>query len=118
MCAELYAHFLYTLGDKSYYPSGAPELCENRLFAMFHSSMPKHNKEVVLQSMTKESGIIRVVFATTALGMGVNFVGLYSTIHYGAPWSIFRRAGELEGMEGKRYLRFTGYPQMHPTKRI
>lgn len=88
VCAELYAHFLYTLGDKSYYPHGAPELCENRLFAMFHSSTPKHNKDAVLRSMIKESGIVRVVFATTALGMGVNFVGLYSTIHYGAPRSI------------------------------
>ena len=88
MCAELYAHFLYVLGEKSYYPQGAPELCENRLFAMFHSSTLKHNKDVVLRNMIEESGVVRIVFATTALGMGVNFVGLYSTIHYGAPRSI------------------------------
>ena len=106
MCAELYAHFLYTLGEKSYYPRGALELCENRLFAMFHSSTPKHNKDVVLQSMTKESGIVRVVFATTALGMGVNFVGLYSTIHYGAPRSIddyFQESGRA-GRDGRQAL--------------
>ena len=41
MCAELFAHLLYTLGEKSYYPHGAPELCENRLFAMFALQHPK-----------------------------------------------------------------------------
>ncbi len=25
MCADLYAHFLYTLGDMAYYPSGAKQ---------------------------------------------------------------------------------------------
>ncbi len=44
-------------------------------------------------------GTIHVMFATMALGMGVNFVGLYATIHYGAPQSLgdyfqeSRRAG-------------------------
>ena len=104
MCADLYAHFLYTLGGNSYYPHGAPALCENRLFAMFHSSTPKHNKDVVLKSMTEEAGIVRIVFATTALGMGVHFVGLDSTIHYGAPRSIddyFQESGRA-GRDGKQ----------------
>ena len=104
MCADLYAHFLYTLGGKSYCPLGAPELCENRLFAMFHSSTPNHNKDVVLKSMTEEAGIVRVVFATTALGMGVNFLGLYSTIHYGAPRLLddyFQESGRA-GRDGKQ----------------
>lgn len=35
MCSSLYAHFLYTLGDNSYYPPGAPKLAENRLFGMY-----------------------------------------------------------------------------------
>ncbi len=38
--------------------------------------------------MESEDGTIRVVFATIALGMGVNFVGLNRTIHYGAPTAI------------------------------
>ena len=54
-----------------------------------------------MTSMSKEDGIVRVVFATMALEMGVNFSGLTSTIHYGAPCSLddyFQesgRAGEL-----------------------
>ena len=56
--AELYAHFHFELGECAYHPPGAPHLCENRIFGMFHS---------------------------VALGMGVN---LKDIIHYGAPSSI------------------------------
>ena len=56
--------------------------------------------------MTEEAGIVRVVFATTALGRGVHFVGLHSTIHYGAPRSIdnyFQESGRA-GRDGKEAL--------------
>ena len=43
-----------------------------------------HN-EIIVKSMSKEDGIVRVVFA---LGMGGNFSGLTSTIHYGAPYYL------------------------------
>ena len=52
---------------------------------MYHSKTDDHNKEVITMSMSKEDGLVRAVFATIALGMGVNFSGLTSTIHYGAP---------------------------------
>ena len=37
MVADLYAHFLYTLGDDSYYPEGAQHISDNRLFGMYHA---------------------------------------------------------------------------------
>ena len=88
LCSSLYFFFLSNLGSESYYPSGAVEISDNRLFGMFHAQTPQHNKDVILSSMQKEDGIVRVVFATVALGMGVNFVGLNRVIHYGAPSSI------------------------------
>ena len=88
MCSDLYAHFSYSLGKKGYYPPGCEETCKNRIFGMFHSSTCDANKQVILESLLKPDGTIRVVFATTALGMGVNFVGLDNTIHYGAPRSL------------------------------
>ena len=88
MCANLYAHFLFKLGDDSYYPQGADKVCSNRLFGMFHASTPLHNKEVVLKSLTDPNGIVRVVFATVALGMGVDLRDVNTIIHYGAPYSI------------------------------
>ena len=55
---------------------------------MFHSSTSDVNKQIILDGLSKLDGTIHVVFATTALGMGVNFAGLRTTIHYGAPRSL------------------------------
>ena len=88
VCSALYAHFLFELKEKSYYPIGSQEISDNRIFGMYHSNTPPHNKEVILSSMCKVDGIVRVVFATSALGMGVDFAGLNTTIHYGAPRTV------------------------------
>ena len=69
---ELYAHFHFELGECAYHPPGAPHLCENRIFGMFHSDTPQNNKDVILQSRQDPNGVVRVVFGTVALGMGVN----------------------------------------------
>ena len=87
-CADLYAHFHHELGERSYFPNGAEAISDNRLFAMFHANTPQHNKEVVLKSMTQTHGVVRIVFATIALGMGVNLHDVNTVIHYGAPRSI------------------------------
>ena len=38
--------------------------------------------------MDQPDGVVRIVFATVALGMGVNLQGVNTIIHYGAPRSI------------------------------
>ena len=88
MCSDLYGYFSYCLGKKGYYPPGSEEVCRNGIFGMFHSSTSDANKQIILESLSKPDGTVRVVFATTGLGMGVNFVGLRATIHYGAPRSL------------------------------
>ena len=72
MCASLYAHYLRSLQDASYYPPGVEQISDNRLFAMFHSCTGEHNKRVVMSSLSQADGVVRVVFATMALGMGVD----------------------------------------------
>ena len=88
ICADLYAHFLFELGNASYYPSGAAHISDNRLFGMYHSNTPQHNKDVILTSLVSPFGVVRVVFATVALGMGVGLKDVNCVIHYGAPQSI------------------------------
>ena len=88
MCSDLFAHFLDCLGSASYYPPGAAELSENRLFGMYHSCTPQHNKDVILASLRNPNGVVRVVFATVALGMGIDFHDVNTIIHYGAPRSL------------------------------
>lgn len=87
-CSNLYAHFRYGLGAASYYPPGSPELSDHHLFGMFHACTPQHNKDVITQSLLDPHGVVRVVFATIALGMGVDLQGVNKIIHYGAPGSI------------------------------
>ena len=43
---------------------------------------------MILESLTQSDGIVRVVFATVALGMGVNLRDVNTIIHYGGPQSI------------------------------
>ena len=86
--ANLYVHFLYTFGAESYHPLGAEQISDNRLFGMYHANTSAHNKAVIQASMQDPHGVVQVIFATVALGMGVNLVGVNTTIHYGAPTCI------------------------------
>ena len=87
-CSDLYAFFHYELGEKSYFPDGASKISDNQLFGMFHSCTSQHNKEVILKSLTQSDGLVRVVFATVALGMGVDIKDVNLVVHYGAPNSV------------------------------
>ena len=98
-CADLYAYFHFELWEKAYFPDGAVRISDNRLFGMFHSSTPQHNKDIILKSLTQSDGVVCVVFATVALGMGVNIKDVNLIIHYGAPHSIddyFQESGRGE----------------------
>ena len=55
---------------------------------MFHAKTPQHSKEDILGSLINPEGVVRVVFASVALGMGVDLKGVDTLIHYGAPSSI------------------------------
>lgn len=81
-------HFLFELDRNSYFPAGTDELCSNRIFAMYLACTLQHNKEVVLESLVNPHGVVRVVFATIALGMGIAFRDVNSIIHFGAPRSL------------------------------
>ena len=86
-CADLYAHYHCELGDHSYYPPGSPHVSDNRLFGMFHASTPQYNKDVILKSLCVPDGVVRVVFATVALGMGIDLQDI-NNVHCDAPSSL------------------------------
>jgi len=77
--------FHCSLGESSYYPAGSNQVSDNRLLGMYNANTPPHNKDVILQSLQKDDGVVHVVFATMAFGMGVNFAALNTIYHYGAP---------------------------------
>ncbi len=52
-----------------------------------------------MKSLADPNGVVRVVFATMALGLGVSFTGLTTTIPYGAPRSLddyFQESGQTK----------------------
>ena len=84
--ADVFSRFSYEMGKSQYYPPSAPELSENRLFGMFHASTPQHSKGVIMGSLPDCH--VRVVFASVAMGMGIDLHRVDTIIHYGAPSSI------------------------------
>ena len=50
---------------------------------------PQHNKDVILDSLIRRpDGVVRVVLATIALGMGLHLRDVSAIIHYGTPRSL------------------------------
>lgn len=71
---------------------------------MFHAQTLPHIKEHILNSMCSHDGVVRILFATIAIGMGVNFSDLNHIIHYGAPSSLddyFQESGR-SGRSGEQ----------------
>lgn len=121
--ADIYSHFLCELGSASYYPEGAQQISMNRLFAMYHAGTIPRIKDIVVSSLRETHGVIRVVVATVALGMGVDLKGITTIVHYGAPASIedyFQESGRggRGGLQARSviYWKPADVPQCHKPK--
>ena len=71
----------------------------SRVFCQFHAPQTNKMKSEILKEISKENSKIRVIFATTALGMGVNAPFVTQVIHIRPPHNMesylqeFGRAG-------------------------
>ena len=85
------------LGNKQY--SDAIKKPTSSLFVQFHAEQTSMMKEEILREITKHCSRIRVIFATSALGMGVNAPFIDQVIHLSPPSTLeaymqeFGRAG-------------------------
>ena len=92
------------LGKEQYYPSDAESIPENRLFAQFHSPQTNAMKNQILTELSASQSKLRVVFATVALGMGVDIPCIRHVIHVGPPHTVrecFQETGRA-GHDGKQ----------------
>ena len=87
-CGFAFKYFQRHLGDGQYYPPSADELPENRLFAQFHSPQTRAMKEQILAELAKPASKVRVLFATVAMGMGVDIRSIRKVISVGPPQTI------------------------------
>lgn len=85
LCGFAYKLFEFVLGCNQYYPQGSSPIPENRLFAQFHSPQTTAMKDQILKQLCSSHSKVRIVFATVALGMGVDIRCIRSVIHIGPP---------------------------------
>ena len=100
-CGYAYRLFERILKGKQY--SGNSRDPAARLFAQFHGPQIKHMKKDIIDEIGKENSRIRVIFATSALGMGVDTPYVSQIIHITPPASIESYVQEI-GRAGRTGL--------------
>lgn len=93
-CGFAFNYFVGILGEKSYFPTtsaGDPKHC---LFAQYHSPQTDAMKTMTLEQLTDpkyKNKTIRVIFATVAIGLGVNIPNVRQIIHMTVPRTLETR---------------------------
>lgn len=82
-CGNAYGSFERILGDKQYV--GETSEPPARLFAQFHAPQTSRIKKDILSGIKNENPRMRVLFATSALGMGVHAPYVVNIIHITPP---------------------------------
>ncbi|XP_068712781.1 putative ATP-dependent DNA helicase Q1 [Montipora foliosa] len=108
-----YCGYAYTLFEKRLKENqfvGESKEPTARLFAQFHSPQTERMKKELIQKIKKYDSRVRVLFATSALGMGVDTPYVTNIIHISPPGTIeayiqeIGRAGRMVGIQAKAVL--------------
>ena len=84
-CGYAYSLFEHILQSEQYVGESIPS---SRLFAQFHSPQTTVMKEEIIKEIKNNNSTIRVLFATSALGMGVDASRVINIIHITPPDSL------------------------------
>jgi len=95
----------------------------NVLLEMLHSCSPLSNKEEVLKSFQDPKGVIRILVAPFAFGMGEDCRAVHRTVHFGPSKNleVFVQESGRAGRDGKpsvSYLLYHGLPLNHVKKTL
>lgn len=80
-CGYAYNLFDHYMGLQQYFPDGTSAEPCNRLFAQYHSPQTQKMKDEILKQLSSTNCKVRVIFATVAIGMGVNIPNVRCIIH-------------------------------------
>ena len=108
--SHMYPTLKSMIGDTIY----AGKLGDNRdvLLEMLHSCSPPSNKEAVLKSRNQDpKGVIRILVATIAFGIGVDCRAVHRTIHFGPSKNLeaFVQESGRAGRDGKSSVSYLLY---------
>ena len=85
MCADLFLYFKTSLGGECTEPPLASELNKSALVNMFLGCTPSDVKTEIVKQCGDNSAPLRILFATSSFGMGVDCSGVRQKIHMGVP---------------------------------
>ena len=85
---QLFEFYREKLGDKCLAVADNDDEPSNRIISMYHSQSPPSVKKAVSSSLSDPSGVIRRVFATQSLSMGIDCPNVREVIHFGPPKSL------------------------------
>ena len=74
--------------DEQYHSLDGSPSPHMRLFNQFHRPTTEAQKSIILKDLMRHGGVMHIILATDALGLGVNCVDVHRTIHFGCPETI------------------------------
>ena len=106
-CGLVYATIKGLLGTNMFIGDDS----KNVLVEMLHSCTPEENKKTILESFQSENGIIRLLIATIAFGMGVDCRGVHRVIHFGPSKNVESYVQETgrAGRDGHQSIAYVLY---------
>ncbi len=95
-------HLMVKLGKYAFYPQTSTHH-KDLLIGIFHSTSWPHQKELILKSLSSGNGLKRIVVASTALSMGVNFPDIRYVLNWGPARTLldYHQEGGRAGRDGQ-----------------
>ncbi len=115
-CGKLFKFFKDSLQELAY--ANDEHIAESMVIGMFHHNTLEKYKDRIINSFYAPHGVCRVVFATNALGMGINFADVRYVVHYGPPRNVEDFVQEIgrAGRDGKYSTSILIYQGKHLRK--
>ena len=115
--------YLFAILGHEAYALNQPCTPPNRLFAIYHSMTLSKYKARVSHSLKSDNGNVRVIVATSALSMGVNFPDVKYIIHMGPARNTVDHIQEIEradrnGKPSHNIVIYYGNQLTHCTKSV
>ena len=110
------------LGNSFTEPPSHPNLSQFRMIDMFTSVLTTEKKDQVLQSFSEIDGVLRLVIATTAFGMGIDCPNIRRILHWGMPNNLEEYVQETgrSGRDGEHStaILYEGAPGKHASTQV